>query len=277
MPDIFTQTINNLSIIGISSPRLEARMIFAFLLDQSQDAVGTNSTLSPQQQELLAKIIKRRKDHEPLDKILGYRDFYKYSFAVDCNVLSPRPDSEILVEEAIKLAKEEKTTSILEFGVGSGCLILSILSDCPQLRGVGIDKSTKAIEIAKKNAEQLNLLPRITLKQGDYFSPLDISEKFSLIISNPPYISSGDIAALDLEVKNFDPLMALDGGPDGLCHYRQIAVVAKPLLQDGGHILLEVGQGQADDVCNIFDRQGFADKKIVCDLAGIQRCIIFKK
>lgn len=263
--------------MGVSSPRLEARMIFAFLLNQSQSEVGTNSILSVEQQALLSKILQRRQNREPLDKILGYRDFYKHSFIVDNNVLSPRPDSEILVEEAIKLAASEKATSILEFGVGSGCLILSILSDCPQLKGYGIDKSEKALSIAQKNAECLNLLTRITLKQGDYFSPLDINEKFSLIISNPPYISSGDIASLDSEVKNFDPLMALDGGADGLDHYRRLAVISKPLLRENGHILLEIGQGQEDDVCNIFAAKGFTTQKIVCDLSGIQRCIIFKK
>ena len=263
--------------MGVSSPRTEARMIFSFLLGQPQSFIGIDSTLSSEQQILLSNILQRRKNHEPLDKILGYRDFYKHSFIVDNNVLSPRPDSEILVEEAINLVKREQITSILEFGVGSGCLILSILSDCPHLQGLGVDKSAQALNVAKKNAELLNLTSRIIFQQADYFSPLDTSQKFSLIISNPPYIASKEIATLEPEVKNFDPIMALDGGVDGLEHYRQIAPLSQTLLKDGGHIMLEIGQGQADDVCEIFLSQGFIKEKIACDLAGIKRCIIFKK
>lgn len=277
MTDIFNQTVNELVSIGVTSPRLEARMIFSFLLQQSQATIDYKCNLSPTQQEHLAQIIYRRRNHEPLDKIIGSRDFYKNTFIVNDKVLSPRPDSEILVEETIKIAQKTNADTILELGVGSGCLILSILSECPQLLGWGIDKSADALSIAKQNAENLNLDERISLEQGDYFVPNLPKKKFSIIISNPPYIATEEIETLSPEVKLFDPIMALDGGADGLEHYRQIAAIISDYMQPEGHILLEVGQGQANDVKDIFIGQGFIHQNTICDLSGIKRCIIFKK
>ena len=252
-------------------------MIFSFLLQQSQATIDYKCNLSPTQQEHLAQIIYRRRNHEPLDKIIGSRDFYKNTFIVNDKVLSPRPDSEILVEETIKIAQKTNADTILELGVGSGCLILSILSECPQLLGWGIDKSADALSIAKQNAENLNLDERISLEQGDYFVPNLPKKKFSIIISNPPYIATEEIETLSPEVKLFDPIMALDGGADGLEHYRQIAAIISDYMQPEGHILLEVGQGQANDVKDIFIGQGFIHQNTICDLSGIKRCIIFKK
>ncbi len=277
MTDIFTHTVNELVAAGVASPRLEARMIFSHILQQPQPTIDYNCSISAEQQELLADILQRRSKHEPLDKIIGYRDFYKHTFIVSDKVLSPRPDSEILVEETIKIAKTFNADTILELGAGSGCLILSVLAECPQLRGWGIDKSLDAIDIARKNAAKLNLENKIALQEGDYFAPLLPERKFSLIISNPPYIATEEITTLEPEVKLFDPTMALDGGADGLNHYRQIAKIIGEYLQDNGYILLEIGQGQEKDVKDIFTKKGFIHKDTVCDLAGIKRCIIFKK
>ena len=277
MTDFFTQTVDELIVAGVSSPRLEARMIFSHILQHPPSTIDYQCDLSIEQQTQLAEILQRRRKHEPLDKIFGYRDFYKNTFIVSDQVLSPRPDSEILVEEAIKIAKSTNAETILELGVGSGCLILSVLAECPDMIGFGIDKSPAAIDIARKNAAKLNLEKRITLQNGDYFVPTLPDKKFSLIISNPPYIASKEIESLDLEVKSFDPAIALDGGTDGLEHYRQIASVIDKCLSPDGYILLEIGVGQADAVKNIFSAKGFTLNKIVCDLAGIKRCIIFKK
>ncbi len=277
MTDIFTQTINDLIDIGVPSPRLEARMIFSHLLQQPTSSIDYKCSLSNKQQEQLESVLSRRRNREPLDKILGYRDFYKNTFIVNDKVLSPRPDSEILVEETIKIAQKTNADTILELGVGSGCLILSILSECPQLLGWGIDKSADALSIAKQNAAKLSLSERITLEQGDYFSQSLPQKKFSLIISNPPYIATDEIKTLSPEVKLYDPTIALDGGADGLFHYRQIASIIGAYMQKNGHILLEIGQGQAEDVKKIFISCGFEHKATACDLAGIKRCIIFKK
>ncbi|MBR1649077.1 MAG: peptide chain release factor N(5)-glutamine methyltransferase [Alphaproteobacteria bacterium] len=261
---------------GISSPRLEARMIFAFILQSEEELITPFSEITPAQETDLRKIIKRRLNHEPLDKILGYRDFYKYRFKVNDEVLSPRPDSEILVEAAIKRAKNFSSPKILELGVGSGCLILSVLGDVVNAQGVGIDKSPQALKIARHNTSVLQMENRLELKQWDYFLPPFTNEKFSLIISNPPYIPSDDIQSLQKEVKDFDPVIALDGGQDGCDHYRRIAEIIPQMIEKGGYLLLEIGINQASKVCEIFIRQGFVLEETIRDLAGIERCLVLK-
>lgn len=276
MTDIFSHIIQQLIAANVDSPRLEARMLLAHILNCDPNNVPINPALSDNQEKQLKSLLNRRLTHEPLDKILGCKEFYKYRFIVDNNVLSPRPDSEILVEEAIKIAQQTNCDSILEFGVGSGCLILSILADVPFMHGLGLDKSLPALKIAAQNAINLKLNNRVEFRQFDYFTD-SLNEKFSLIISNPPYIPTSDISNLDKEVREHDPLMALDGGTDGYAHYRQLAEVTKEVLLPQGYILLEGGAGQADNIVSIFINSGLHLIKKVCDLSGIERCIILQK
>ena len=272
----FGDLVSSLSTSGIDSPRLEARMMLADVLNVDINVIGADISVDGEQEAEVKQMLARRMKHEPLDKILGIKEFYKSSFIVNSDVLSPRPDSEILVEEAIKIAKQNNLDKIIEFGVGSGCLILSILQDVPQMSGLGFDKSEKALEIAKQNAKRLGLESRINFEKFDYFN--DKTEaKTSLIISNPPYIPTSDIDELDEEVKKYDPFMALDGGEDGYVHYRRIAEIAPLILEDGGYILLEGGIGQADMIAEIFADKGLKLVNKVCDLSGIERCIILKK
>lgn len=273
----FRTTVDFLSSAGIDSPRLEARMMLAEILQLVPELIETNIILSDEQAQQLQSMIERRQQHEPLDKILGYRDFYKHRFIVDQNVLSPRPDSETLVEAAIEITRKENTKSILEFGVGSGCLILSILSEFPHMYGLGLDKSIDALHIAAQNAQRLNIEQQISLQCIDYFHDELPKQKFSMIISNPPYIPTTDIPSLDKEVRLFDPLLALDGGEDGYLHYRRLASIIPSLLTDNGKALLEIGIGQADTVCSIFNNHGLNTVAKIKDLSGIDRCIIFKK
>lgn len=277
MNDIFQKTVSELSAAGIDSPRLEARMMLGSVLACDYRTLGAGIPLSEEQKQLLGRMVLRRISHEPLDKILGFRDFYKYSFKVTKDVLSPRPDSETLVEAAISMARRTKASSILEFGVGSGCLILSILGDVPALKGLGVDKSAAALSVAIANAEKLGLSDRIIWRQFDYFSNDVIEQKFSMIISNPPYIPTADITGLDEEVRAYDPMMALDGGADGYDHYRRLAEIVPHLLEDGGYVLLEAGFGQADTIAEIFEKQGLSLEGKICDLSGVERCIILKK
>ncbi len=272
----FGDLVSSLSTLGIDSPRLEARMMLAGVLNVDVNVIGADISVDGEQEAEVKQMLARRMKHEPLDKILGIKEFYKSSFIVNSDVLSPRPDSEILVEEAIKIAKQNNLDKIIEFGVGSGCLILSILQDVPQMSGLGFDKSEKALEVAKQNAKRLGLKDRIDFEKFDYFN--DKTEaKTSLIISNPPYIPTSDIDELDEEVKKYDPFMALDGGEDGYVHYRRIAEIAPLILEDGGYILLEGGIGQADMIAEIFADKGLKLVAKVCDLSGIERCIILKK
>ena len=272
----FNETVRELAAAGIASPRLEARLLLAFVVGCPANMYDPQQTLTPGQKEKARLLLDRRLRHEPLDKILGRREFYKYGFIVNNQVLSPRPDSEILVETAAALITEKNMHSVLELGVGSGCLLLSLLADFPMLSGTGADISPAALAVAAGNARLLEVEKRTRLLLFDYFKDI-FKEKFDLIISNPPYIPSADIAKLDPEVKNYDPLSALDGGADGLDHYRQIASVAGGWLEEGGYIVLEVGCGQAEAVADIFAAAGWHPSGIKKDLSGVKRCVIMKK
>ncbi len=277
MSDIFyNHLVEELVKAKIDSPRLEARLLLAFACNCDESLFCPYTALNAEQKRRALQLLSRRVQHEPLDKILGYRDFYKYRFNVNSDVLTPRPDSEILVETAIEIIKKNQWHNILELGVGSGCLLLSILADVPSLKGVGIDISQAALKMAQKNAENLKISERVKFLQLDYFKD-DVAAKFDLIVANPPYIPTAEIRNLMTEVKNYDPLSALDGGKDGLCHYRQIAAVAGKWLNDGGNIVLEVGIGQAEDVIDIFMAQGWKNAELRLDLAQVKRCVILQK
>jgi release factor glutamine methyltransferase len=224
-------------------------------------------------------MLQQRLAHKPLDKIIGRREFYKANFVVNENVLSPRPDTEILVEEAIKLLPDT-AVEILDLGTGSGCIIESILAEKPQARGVAVDISAAALQTARLNAENLQLTTRLDFVNADWFAPdfcAEIGKKFDMIVSNPPYIPTADIATLAAEVKNYDPAAALDGGADGYDSYRRISELAPELLQNGGYILLEAGIGQAEKIADIFCNHKLKLINIVPDLNGISRCIILQK
>ena len=277
---IYDEVIKALVQAQIPSPRLEARILIAAAANLPPDEVCYTTTLTPEEEAKLRQMLKLRATHKPLDKIVGHKAFYKSDFMVNEKVLSPRPDTEIAVEAALELIKAEKITKIADFGTGSGCILLSLLQEAPDLYGVGIDKSAEALQIARQNAEALGLSKRCKLLLADWFAPDfadKIGDKFQLIISNPPYIPDSDIAALDTEVKDYDPYLALSGGQDGLNSYRKIAEIAPLLLEKYGYIVFEIGIGQAEDVKNIFMKSGFDHIKTVPDLADIDRCLIFRK
>ena len=262
--------IEELIKAGVSSPRLEADIII-------KNTAPSYPDITFEQKDKAIEFLNRRINHEPLDKIIGKRDFYKYCFAVNSDVLSPRPDTEVLVEKAINLVKENELKKIIDLGTGSGCIILSILKDVDNLLGVGVDISDKAIEVAKHNANELDLLDRVSFVNCD-FDNIDTSlGEFDIIVSNPPYIPLEEFETLDIEVKKYDPKIALVGGSDGLVFYKQIAQRSPLILKKNGYILLEVGYNQAQDVANIFIDNGFTFVEFLKDLAGINRCVILKK
>jgi len=273
MKDFFNSTVERLVAAGIPSPRMEARIIFEYVTGKEN---SWYETIEPEQKAQIMNLLERRCAHEPLDKIIGYKEFYKFCFAVSKDVLSPRPDSEVLVEKALELARRYGLRHIFEFGTGSGCLLLSILADLPEADGLGIDKSEKALEIAGYNSRVLKLDGRVCFRLADYMQEKP-GGKYDIIIANPPYIPSADINKLQQEVKDYDPLIALDGGADGLDHYRRLAQIVPEMLQDSGYVLLEAGIGQAGKIAEIFCEQGLFLEEKCCDLGGIERCIIFKK
>ncbi len=270
----FNDVVHILAEGKIPSPRLEARILFEYLgLNQFAPVDG-------EAEIRLRSLLERRLAHAPLDKILGKRDFYKNTFAVSKDVLTPRPDTEILVEAAIKLLPKKIPQKILDLGTGSGCILLSILGDCSKACGMAADKSAPALVIAKHNAELLGLDKRVTFMQADWFETdfvEHIGSGFDMIVSNPPYIPTADILTLEPEVRQYDPLLALDGGKDGFEHYRRIAELTPHLLKQEGYILLEAGQGQAKPIADIFEHEGLHLIEIRPDLSGIERCVILKK
>ncbi len=280
MSSIFENTISVLSKSGISSPRLEARILISEVLGQEAGSVGMDTVLNESQEDKLGRMLALRLENMPLDKIIGSKDFYKYNFNVTCDVLSPRPDTEVLVEEALRLASDFQTPWFLDLGTGSGCILLSLLEERKDAQGIGVDCSEKALAVAISNAEKLKVSEQAHFCQASWFdNDFDslFNRQFDLIMSNPPYIPTEDISDLEKNVRDYDPLKALDGGADGLDHYRRLAEVIPSLLKNSGYVLLEIGINQAGDVCQVFEKAGLKTEKVLRDLSGIERCIIFKK
>ncbi len=217
--------------------------------------------------------IKLRKKSMPVAKIIGKKDFFDSSFIVSEDVLDPRPDSEILIETVIDNFRDDlQKFTILELGTGSGCLVLSLLKIYKNSQAVAVDISQKALAIANKNANNLLISDQLTLVESDLFD--EITDKFDLIISNPPYIAAKEIEELSLDTK-YDPEIALNGGVDGLDFYRRIAQNANKYLNNNGKIIVEIGCNQENDVKDIFLQNNFVFQDERKDLAGIIRVLTF--
>jgi len=227
--------------------------------------------------EALRALAARRVRREPMAYLLGEREFWGLPFKVSPAVLVPRPDSETLIEAALVLMPDrQRPRRILDLGLGSGCLLLTLLREYPASRGAGLELSAEALAVARANAEALGVAGRADLVLGDWRQPRwqdRLDGPFDLIVSNPPYIEAGAIEQLMPEVARFEPQLALDGGPDGLAAYRAIATVAAELLASEGFLLVEIGEGQAPDISRIFASAGLKARAPWKDLAGIDRVI----
>jgi len=268
--DIKEEIIQALVSAHIPSPRLEANIIIKY-------AAPDYPNITDNQKQAINSMLRRRCNHEPLDKIIGKKEFYKSVFKVNQNVLSPRPDTEILVERALNLIPSDTSYKILDLGTGSGCILLSLLKEKTLSLGVGVDVSKKALDIAKENAKLLGVSSRTEFINKSWNDVELKAEEFDMIVSNPPYIESDEINCLDEEVKTYDPIVALDGGKDGLDCYREIADKAPKWLKKNGYILLEVGYNQAEQVKDIFKDSTLKFIDFAKDLSEIKRCIILKK
>ena len=267
--DLREELIKSLIAAHITSPRLEADIIL-------KNAAPQYPEMSEDEKKSAREMLNRRLNHEPLDKIIGSKEFYKYRFKVSSDVLSPRPDTELLVEKALRLIPTDKPCQILDLGTGSGCILLSLLKERQQAEGVGVDKSSAALKIASANAKNLSVENRVRFINKSW-QDIEWVSKFDLIVSNPPYIPSDEILTLADEVKNYDPLIALDGGKTGFKCYEEIAEIAPFIMKDNAYILLEVGYNQAELVADIFQKQNLKLVEIAKDLANINRCVILKK
>lgn len=277
--DVLARAKRDITNAGVSNSGLDSLILLSHTLSFSKEQIIFNPDfeLNSKQEEDFLKLVTRRVAREPISHIIGKREFFGADFLVNSDVLDPRPDSETLIELVLqKLSNNNLNLKILEIGVGSGCLIITLLGFAKAAQGTAVDISKKALEIAAKNAQTHEVASRLKLINGDLFSALNQGEKFDLIISNPPYIPSHDIEKLEPEVKNHEPLLALDGGVDGLDFYRRIAAEARNFLKENGAIFLEIGYGQKEKISEIFAEQNFILEAFKADLAGVDRVLQFK-
>jgi release factor glutamine methyltransferase len=265
---------------GIDTPRLDAETLLAAALglERLELLLTLDRRLGPEQVKIFDGFLDRRCLREPLSQILGRREFWSLDFRVTADTLTPRPDSETLIEAALAWLdrnglSRQASLRILDLGTGSGCLLLALLSELPNSFGVGVDRSLAALHVARENAFRLGLANQAGFILGDWASAIGGGRGFDIILSNPPYISSADIAKLGPEVCQFEPLAALEGGADGLAAYRQLAPEFKRLLNPEGAVFLEIGAGQASDVMTILKVSGGCHGVSHKDLSGLERCI----
>jgi len=260
---------------GISDARREARLLTASALgwDAARVLGFPEVGLSRVECECLEALIARRSAREPISRILGYREFWSLRFLLSAETLDPRPDSETLIEAALAaLTDIRRPHRILDFGTGSGCLLLTLLSELPNATGTGIDLSEGALETARRNAAALGLVGRARFACG-YWGE-GVSGQWDVILANPPYIAADEIDRLAPEVARFEPRRALDGGPDGLAAYRALAPAIVRLLAPAGIAVVETGAGQAQKVSGIMAGAGLALRAVRHDLSGVDRCLV---
>jgi release factor glutamine methyltransferase len=265
---------------GVDSPRLQTELLLAHLLSMPRMQLYLNfeRKLSETELDKFRKLIKRRGQREPLQHIVGSSCFCGLELMVNRHVLIPRPETELLAERGWtflnSLSSQHSTLSTLDLGTGSGCLAIALAVHCPAAQLFATDISPDSLELARKNAVRHSVLDRINFLQGDAFAVFESPRAFDLIIGNPPYIPTAEIASLQIEVRDHDPPEALDGGPDGLAFYRRIAAEAAPFLKPGGKIMLEFGDGQAQSVRQVFESQKWIVEAIIEDYTQRPRILI---
>lgn len=259
---------------GIDSARLDARLLVAEALGVEPLRLVTHPemVLTAQQQTAIEGMAARREDRQPISHILGRRGFWTLDLRVTPDTLDPRPDTETLVQGVLdRIADRQAALRIVDFGTGSGCILLALLAELPNAHGLGIDQSAAALAVAAENAERNGLAGRAEFRHGDWGRGLD--GPFDIVVSNPPYIPDADIAGLAPEVARHEPRSALAGGADGLDCYRALAPDIARLLAVGGITGLEVGAGQADAVAALLKAAGLRDLCVANDLAGHGRSV----
>lgn len=280
MKEIIQNCKRKLKEANIESWNIDYLVLLSSALNKSKEEIIFNpDKISPSDEELakIDEFIARRINREPISHIINNREFYGLDFYVDKNVLDPRPDSEILVYETIKIVGNlGNNLKMLEIGVGSGCLSIAITKNCKNiLSTLAVDISEQALKICQENITKHNLQGKIKSIKSDIFSEID-DEKFDIIISNPPYIRSSEIKNLQDEVRNFEPRLALNGGDDGLDFYRKIIEQSPKFLNKNGYLIFEIGFDQANDLRNLVNKSEFKLIEIVKDLAQNDRVVILK-
>jgi release factor glutamine methyltransferase len=262
---------------AIDSPRLTAEVLLAHALkvDRVRLYVDLDRPLSKPELTGYRALIERRSQGEPTQYLTGSREFYGRKFLVDPRVLIPRPETELLAEAALRALPKDAPSRVLDLCTGSGCIAVTIACERPQASVWATDLSAAACEVARANAEALGAGGRVTLMQGDLFAPLPAGAKFDVVVSNPPYVKTGEIATLSREVQK-EPKAALDGGADGLEVIRRIAAGAKAWLKPGGLLALEIGETQGAATWTLLKESGWDEPKVEKDLSRLDRLAFAK-
>lgn len=265
---VLAEASNELKEISGSNSIREARILLEFVLKNQEKFLNTNHNISNNDFIIFQRLIKKRLKFQPISQIIGERYFWKNKFFINSDVLDPRPDTETLIEHTLSFGS---FFNILDLGTGSGCIILSLLDEYNAAMGIGVDKSKKALNVAKKNAELLNLNDRVKFQLGNWCDGLD--NKFDLIVSNPPYISEKEILGLSNDVINWEPRIALTPEGDGLGAYKNIINGVKNILIPNGRIIFEIGHAQGNEVSNLLKSNNFKEINIVKDINNKDRVI----
>ena len=275
--NILNEGINILQKNKIANPKLDCEILLSSSIkkDKRHIILNPKEILNLKQLEKFKSLIERRKKGEPIAYLINKKEFWKDEFFVNKNVLIPRPDTELIIEQVLKIYSKDVQLQALDIGTGSGCIILSILKERPNFYGTGIDISKKSINVSKFNTKQLNLMNRVKF----FHSSVDNFKigKYDLIVSNPPYIESLNLKYLEKDVVNFEPKLALNGGFDGFSKIRKVINKASILIKKNGKFIIEIGFNQKDIVKKILKEEGFYVNKAIKDYSSNDRCIISTK
>jgi release factor glutamine methyltransferase len=274
LDSVFHDAARQLEDAGVDQPKLDARILICHALGIERSEMTTLAARGLTEIEAadIRALIGRRCRREPVGRILGTREFWSLPFGLNEATLEPRPDSETLVEVVLKDLGDRSEVSICDVGTGTGCLLLALLHELPQATGTGVDVNPHAVDQARDNAENLGLQSRAMFRISNWLDNI-VADRFDIIVSNPPYIVSRDIPTLMPEVRNYDPLVALDGGEDGLTAYRLLIPQLRERLKPGGTVVFEVGLGQAVGVGELLTQNGFTNVTTHMDLGGVERCV----
>jgi release factor glutamine methyltransferase len=270
----WTSARDRLKAAGVDQPVIDARVLLEAAADASRTDILTDPyrPLTDEQVATLEGYVERRMKRQPVSHIVGRKGFWKIMLNVTPQVLTPRPETEMLVGFALQSFEERAKFNVLDLGVGSGAILLAILAERPGAKGLGVDVSEEALAVARENAANLDLDGRTALLRGDWTAGL-ADANFDLVVSNPPYVSSEVIETLDPEVKDHEPRMALDGGPDGLDAYRVLAPEVLRVLKPEGVFALEIGYDQGPAVEALMTAAGASEVRVLQDMAGKDRVV----
>jgi release factor glutamine methyltransferase len=267
---------DQLRAAGMDTPEIDAQCLaeIAFGCDALRLAADENQPIDDESVAKLQALAERRLTGEPVARIQGHKEFYGLDFDLNAATLVPRPETELLVDLAIEALRDREAPRFVDLGTGTGCVAISILRNEPRAAGVASDLSEEALQAARNNAAAIGVTDRLQLREGNWYGALQDGELFDLIVSNPPYVESEIITELMPDVRDFDPALALDGGPDGLQAYRIIGKGAARWLKPGGTLMVEIGSEQGLEVGALLAALGFAHVEIKKDLAGLDRVVI---